>query len=166
MAEPFLGEVRLFSFNFAPSGWAQCNGQLLPINQNQALYTLLGTSFGGDGINTFGLPDLRGRVPIHPVDGSVVGATGGEERHVLTIDEIPPHTHQANGSSEPSTVVVAAQNVWGTTGTLNVYHNAINGAMSANALANAGASVGHANMQPYTVVNFCIALQGIFPPRS
>lgn len=164
MAEPFLAEIRMFSFNFAPTGWAQCNGQLLQITQNQALFSLIGNKFGGDGKTTFALPNLQGSVPIAPSDSIAYGTTGGEESHTLTIAEIPPHTHQVTGGSD-ATTNVAAGNAWGTS-TLQSYSNTINGTMNTAALATAGGSAPHSNMQPYTVVNYCIALQGIWPPKN
>jgi len=165
MSEPFLGEIRVFSINFAPRGWAQCNGQLLPINQNQALFSILGTRFGGDGRTTFALPDLRGRAPMHPQASSNVGQTGGEESHVLTVGEMPVHTHQANAGSN-ATANVPAGNVWGTTEVVSNYTAQPNAQMNAAALTTAGQSQGHPNMQPYLVLNYCIATQGIFPTQN
>lgn len=166
MAEPFLGEIRMFSFKFAPRGWAQCNGQLLQISQNQALYSLLGTTFGGDGVRTFALPNLQGKVPVAPSDAIQHGSTGGEETHVLTIDEMPPHTHEVMAGAE-ATTNVAAGNVWATTpGSVTAYHPTANVTMNQAALSASGNSQPHANMQPYTVVQYCIALQGIWPPRN
>lgn len=167
MAEPFLGEIRVFPFGYAPSGWAKCNGQLLQIQQNQALYALLGVTYGGDGRNTFALPNLQGRVPLNVSDAHPYGQVGGEEAHTLTISEIPQHTHEISGSSDPASTKVATGNVWGTTAsTQPVYTANSTGTMSENALGTAGSSQAHSNMQPFTVVNFCIALQGIFPPRN
>lgn len=166
MAEPFLGEIRMFSFKFAPYGWAQCNGQLLQINQNQALYALLGTTFGGDGVHTFALPDLQGKVPVVPSDTIKHGSMGGEETHVLTTDEMPLHTHEVMAGVE-ATTNVAADKVWATTpGSVTAYHPTANVTMNPAALSASGNSQPHANMQPYTVVQYCIALQGIWPPRN
>ena len=163
MAEPFLSEIRLMSFVFAPKGWALCNGQLLPINQNQALFSLLGTTFGGDGRVNFALPDLRGRTPIHVGSGHTLGERGGEQAHTLSIAELPEHTHVLQGSNtagnvaNPSGAVLAQA--------LNVY-SANQGnlvALNPASIVNTGGSQAHLNMQPFLTLNFCIALQGIFP---
>lgn len=164
MAEPFLSEIRLFSFVFAPRGWALCNGQLLPINQNQALFSLLGTTFGGDGRVNFALPDLRGRTPIHVGSGHTLGERGGEQAHALSIAELPTHTHVLNGTSNnavntPTNTAVlgrsAPQAAYGAPASLT--------AMDSRSIANTGGSQAHLNMQPFLILNFCIALQGIFP---
>ncbi len=162
MAEPFLSEIRLMSFNFAPKGWAMCNGQLLPINQNQALFSLLGTTYGGNGQTNFALPDLRGRVPIHVGSGFTLGQSGGEQAHTVTQAEMPAHTHNlqvtnANGSiPSPSGNILA--------GALNMYHSPANvTTLSPGTIGNVGGSQPHVNMQPYLTLTFCIALQGIFP---
>ena len=162
MAEPFLSEIRIMSFVFAPKGWALCNGQLLPINQNQALFSLLGTTFGGDGRVNFALPDLRGRIPIHVGSGHTLGERGGEQAHTLSIAELPTHTHVANGTSAtgntniPTDKVLAAAN--------NLYTSPTNlTSLSPTTVTNVGGSQAHLNMQPFLTLNFCIALQGIFP---
>ena len=162
MAEPFLSEVRIMSFEFAPKGWALCNGQLLPINQNQALFSLLGTTFGGDGRVNFALPDLRGRTPIHVGSGHTLGERGGEQAHTLSIAEIPTHTHVAQAQSATGTQLPAtnaflsqASNVYRTPDNLT--------SLNAATIANAGGSQAHLNMQPFLTLSFCIALQGIFP---
>ena len=165
MAEPFLSEIRLMSFVFAPKGWALCNGQLLPINQNQALFSLLGTTFGGDGRVNFALPDLRGRVPIHVGSGHTLGERGGEQAHTLSIAELPTHTHVGRASTNPATdntptsALALAQSVgsalYGPPGNLS--------AMASNAITSIGGSQAHLNMQPFLTLSFCIALQGIFP---
>ena len=166
MSEPFLSEIRLMSFSFAPRGWAQCNGQLLPINQNQALFSLLGTTDGGDGRVNFALPDLRARTPIHTGSGHTLGERGGEQAHTLSINEIPTHTHALTGSSDPGTAVPALPvgNLFAQSN-LPLYHapdaNAV--AMAGSTIGNAGGSQAHQNMQPFLTLNFCIALQGIFP---
>ncbi len=166
MAEPFLSEIRLMSFVFPPKGWALCNGQLLPINQNQALFSLLGTTFGGDGRVNFGLPDLRGRVPIHVGNGHTLGDRGGELAHTVSIAELPQHTHNLMASpsdgntmnpSTPSSNVLARR-------VSELYHPANDlVAMETSSVTNVGGSQAHLNMQPFLTINFCIALQGIFP---
>jgi microcystin-dependent protein len=164
MSEPFIGEIRMFANNYAPQGWALCNGQVLPINGNQALFSLLGTAFGGDGMTTFALPNLQGRVPMQISNPGPVGQTGGEEAHTLTVNEMPQHTHQASaGTDSPSTT--AAGNAWGGAAGTN-YAEQANVQMSPNAIATAGQTQAHANMQPFTVVNFCIAITGIYPTRN
>lgn len=163
MAEPFLSEIRIMSFGFAPKGWALCNGQILPINQNQALYSLLGTTYGGDGRTTFALPDLRTRTPIHFGSGHNLGQKGGESAHTLTVAEMPPHTHSLEGTNTAATLDVPAGNVIGQP-SINGFGPATSlGAMNPGTIANTGGSQPHQNMQPYTTLSFCIALQGIFP---
>jgi microcystin-dependent protein len=162
MAEPFLSELRLMSFVFPPKGWALSDGQLLPINQNQALFSLLGTTFGGDGRVNFALPDLRGRVPIHVGGSHTLGERGGEQAHTLAISEIPTHTHVAQASTNNATIAVPTGNVMGSTS--NGYAGAANlVALTAGTVANVGGSQAHLNMQPFLTLSFCIALQGIFP---
>lgn len=165
MAEPFLSEIRLMSFGFAPKGWAMCNGQLLPINQNQPLFSLLGTTFGGDGRVNFALPDLRGRVPIHVGSGHTLGERGGEQAHTLSIAELPQHAHFENAvnipatTSDPSATVTLAQSVQAF-----LYNTPSNlQAMAPDMIGNTGGSQAHLNMQPFLTLTFCIALQGIFP---
>ncbi|MEK7952933.1 phage tail protein [Luteolibacter soli] len=162
MAEPFLSEIRIMSFAFAPKGWAMCNGQLLPINQNQGLFSLLGTTFGGDGRVNFGLPNNQGRTPIHVGGGHTLGEKAGEQAHTLSISEIPTHTHVLQGSSAnatgpaPATAVLAgASNVYAPPTNLTSLHP--------GSVTNVGGSQAHLNMQPFLTLNFCIALQGIFP---
>jgi microcystin-dependent protein len=163
VAEPFLSEIRMMSFVFAPKGWALCNGQLLPINQNQALFSLLGTTFGGDGRVNFALPDLRARVPIHAGSGHTLGERGGEASHTLTIGELAAHTHTASGSSTPAEVNAATNAAF--LGVVNnTYAAAANlVAMAPDEIGNVGGSQPHPNIQPFLTLNFCIALQGIFP---
>jgi microcystin-dependent protein len=164
MAEPFLSEIRIFSFNFAPKGWAQCNGQLLPINQNQALFSLLGTTFGGDGRVNFALPDLRARVPIHVGNGFTLGQRGGEATHTLSIPEMPTHLHIAKGYSQNGDNAVPTGNTLGTVNNLFSGPGAGNQvALNAGTIGNTGGSQAHENMQPYLTLTFGIALQGIFP---
>ena len=164
MAEPFLSEIRIMSFVFAPRGWALCNGQLLPINQNQALFSLLGTTFGGDGRVNFALPDLRGRIPIHVGSGHTLGERGGEQSHTLSIAELPTHIHPTNASSvsgdspAPTGMLLASEST-------AMYAPADGNlvALPAATIGNIGGSQAHLNMQPFLTLNFCIALQGIFP---
>ena len=163
MAEPFLAEIRLMSFNFAPKGWAMCNGQLLPINQNQALFSLLGTTFGGDGRVNFGLPDLRGRVPVHAGGGHTLGERGGEQAHTLSIAELPTHSHAVRASSTATGGVADPTGAF-LGGGNNVYASgSATATLRPDALTNVGGSQAHLNMQPFLTVTFCIALQGIFP---
>ena len=164
MAEPFLSEIRIMSFVFAPKGWALCNGQLLPINQNQALFSLLGTTFGGDGRVNFALPDLRARTPIHVGSGHTLGERGGEQAHTLSIAELPEHTHTFNGSSSDGSQTVPSGTMLAKAAPANPYLAPANlGAMNPASITNVGGSQAHLNMQPYLTLSFCIALQGIFP---
>lgn len=166
MAEPFLSEIRIMSFGFAPKGWATCDGQILPINQNQALFSLLGTTYGGDGRVTYGLPDLRGRVPIHMGAGHTEGERGGEQAHTLSISEIPTHVHTLNGANNPAdTNVGSATEYLGQQAlTYGAATNLV--ALAASEIGSIGGSQAHINMQPYLVLNFSIALQGIFPSQT
>ena len=163
MAEPFLAELRLMSFNFPPKGWAMCNGQLLPINQNQGLFSLLGTTYGGDGRVNFALPDLRGRVPMHNGSGFLQGDKAGAESHTVTVPELPAHTHAVNGSTAagnaagPQTLAQFS-NGYTTPANLTPLHPAT--------LTNVGGGQPHTNIQPYLALNWCIALQGIFPSTT
>ena len=162
MAEPFLSEIRIMSFVFAPKGWALCNGQLMPINQNQALFSLLGTTFGGDGRVNFALPDVRGRTPIHVGSGHTLGEKGGEQAHTLSIAELPTHTHVAMASPTNANSPVPTNNVLA--GALNSYRTADNlTSLNPASVTNTGGSQAHLNMQPFLTLSFCIALQGIFP---
>ncbi|AMS44866.1 tail fiber protein (plasmid) [Aminobacter sp. NyZ550] len=169
MAEPFLSEIRIMSFAFAPRGWALCNGQLLPINQNQGLFSLLGTTFGGDGRVNFALPDYRGRLPIHVGSNHTLGERGGEPAHTLSISEIPTHTHVLSGSSSQGDAVnPRPQNTNGTVFAKdpgNTYSASAQSlvALKAGSISNVGGSQAHLNMQPFLTLSFCIALQGIFP---
>jgi microcystin-dependent protein len=171
VANPFLGEIRLLPYNFAPQGWAFCNGQLLPITQNTALFSLLGTTYGGNGTNNFALPDLRGRVPISSGQGPgltnyFLGEVAGSENVTLTSNEMPTHIHQVVANNGPGSATRPAGAVPARTGTSN-YAAAPDGtAMNAGMISSAGGSQPHQNLQPLLVLNFCIAMQGIFPSRN
>jgi microcystin-dependent protein len=175
MADPFVAEIRIFPFNFAPRGWAWCNGQVLPISQNTALFSLLGTTYGGDGKTTFALPDLQGHAPMHPGQGPGLslhdlGETGGSETVTLLESEIPSHSHALRANSDianvqspsPARSLARSQNA-------SAYQTTTNqnlAALSGQALAPAGGDQPHNNLQPYLTFYFCIALQGVFPPRG
>jgi microcystin-dependent protein len=165
MAEPFLSEIRIMSFDFPPKGWALCDGQLLPINQNQALFSLLGTTYGGDGRTTFALPDLKGRVPIHMGSGFTLGQRAGETAHTLTTAELPAHFHSAIGKQGNATTDAPAGNLLASGA--NQYAPAPpTTTLDPTSVSNVGGSQPHTNMQPYLVLSFCIALQGIFPSQN
>jgi len=161
MAEPFLSEIRIVSFNFAPKGWALCNGQFLPINQNQALFSLLGTTFGGNGQTTFALPDFRGRMPIHVGGGHSLGERGGETAQTLTLNELPQHTHVPRATSSVGGATGPTGNAFAASH--GSYAASATASMHASAIAAVGGSQPHENMPPYLTLNFVIALQGIFP---
>ncbi len=167
MAEPFLAEIRIMSFNFAPRGWALCNGQLLPINQNQALFLLLGTTYGGNGQTTFGLPNMQTRVPIHIGNGFTQGQQDCENAHTLTIPELPSHNHPATASADApaNNVSSAPNNFLGTVkdGSTLYSTTPANQVMNVAVISNTGGGQAHENRQPFLALNFCIALQGIFP---
>ena len=176
MAEPFLSEIRIFSFNFAPKGWALCNGQFLPINQNQALFSLLGTTYGGNGQTTFALPNLRGRVPVHQGSGHTLGEAAGSTAVTINQSTMPQHTHflsnnmavvdPNNGNTTNATQGSPAGNYWANNGKAQWCTSAPNAAMNPQAVGNVGGSQPHTNMQPYLALNFCIALQGVFPSQT
>jgi microcystin-dependent protein len=166
MADPFLSEIRIFSFGFAPKGWTQCNGQLMPINQNQALFSLLGTTYGGDGRVNFGLPNLQSRVPIHMGQGHTLGEKGGEQAHTLSISEMRQHVHVAQATSAEGNAAPPANNILANTPALIYVPPANLTALQPATLGNVGGSQAHLNMQPYLTLNFCIALQGIFPSQT
>lgn len=181
MAEPFLSEIRLLSFNFAPKGWALCNGQTLPINQNQALFSLLGTTYGGDGQVNFRLPDLRGRTTLHSGSGFTLGQAGGEAAHTITGPEMPQHVHQMQAFNGPADVgatntppsptaalaiAAAVPSGGGSTPVARYSTAAPTGSMAPTSVSNFGGSQPHENRQPYTVLSWCIALQGIFPSQN
>jgi microcystin-dependent protein len=165
VSEPFLGEIKLVSFNFPPKGWAFCNGQLLSIAQNQALFSILGTTYGGNGQTTFGLPNFQGRMPIHQGQGFNIGQQGGEAAHTLTINEMPAHNHPAMGAA---TADGASPNntTWAPADGATQFYPSPNTTMNPAAIANSGGSQPHENSAPYLVLNFIIALVGIYPSRS
>ena len=178
MAEPFLSELRMFSFNFAPKGWALCNGQLLPINQNQALFSLLGTTYGGDGRVNFALPNLQGKTPLHFGNGFTLGQSAGETAHTVTPNELPTHTHMVRGNNTngiaglagitPDATKAVAQALvslqgGGTTSAQMYGTGSPSRVMQPATIGNTGGSQAHTNMMPFTTLSFCIALQGIFP---
>lgn len=165
MAEPFLGEIRMVGFNFPPRGYALCDGQLLPIAQNQSLFSLLGTIYGGDGRASFALPELRGRVPLHFSSAFPQGARTGEEFVTLTTQEIPLHTHQLRAANQPGDTPIPDNNLLADALAYQTTLNPLTGTRSGT-IGTTGSSQGHANMQPYQVINFMIALQGIFPSRN
>ncbi|MEO6037486.1 MAG: tail fiber protein [Saprospiraceae bacterium] len=167
MSEPFLSEIRMMSFNYAPKGWAMCNGQLLPINQNQALFSLLGTTYGGDGRVNFALPDLRARTPMHMGSGHVLGERAGESAHTLSVGELPGHTHVLQGTKAASVNTPSNTSVLGTSAPQPVYGGPGNLVpMAATSIANTGGSQAHNNLQPFLTLTFCIALIGIFPSQN
>ena len=166
MAEPFLSEIRIFSFDYPPQSWAFCNGQLLPINQNQALFSLLGTTYGGDGRVNFALPDLRHRVPIHEGAGHTLGERAGETTHTVSVQELPQHVHHAQASTKTGDTAAPTAHVLADT-VGQIYGTASNlTSLTPATVTTAGGSQPHENMQPYLVLNFCIALQGIFPSTN
>ena len=166
MPEPFLSEIRIMSFDFPPKGWAFCNGQLLPINQNQALFSLLGTTYGGNGQTNFALPDLRDRVPMHTGGGHTLGERGGETAHTVSTAEMPLHTHPLRGSNQEGDAPIPGGNL------LAANASALYGPpqdltpLEATSITNVGGSQAHLNMQPFLALSFCIALQGVFPSRN
>lgn len=164
MATPYLSEIKVMSFGFAPKGWALCNGQLLPINQNQPLFSLLGTTYGGDGRVNFGLPDLQGRAPMHMGSGHTLGERGGEQAHTLSISEICTHTHSWGATNTDANVPNPTGNLLGKAALYNSGGNLVS--MYPGVLSNVGGSQAHLNMQPFLTLNFCIALQGIFPSQT
>jgi microcystin-dependent protein len=164
MAEPFLAEIRIFSFNFPPKGWAMCDGQLMPINQNQALFSLLGTTYGGDGITTFALPNLQGRLPVHTGNGIFLGESGGEASHTLIPAEMPQHTHAVSASANPANQGVPTGNLWAAGNA--AYNPNFNTIMNPACVTSMGGGQAHPNLSPYLTVTLCIALQGIFPSQN
>ena len=166
MSEPFLGEIKIISWNFPPKGWTFCNGQLLPINQNQALFSILGTTYGGDGRQTFGLPNLQGRSPMHVGNGIVLGELGGETSHTLNISELPAHNHVPFGNPGSPSAPAPSGDLWATNANLTPYAPTGGGSMNPACIPAVGGNQPHENMSPYLVLNFIIALQGIFPSQN
>lgn len=168
MSNPYVGEIRMFGGNFAPAGWMFCEGQLLPISENETLFNLIGTTYGGDGQETFALPDLRGRIPIHQGNGFILAETGGAEEVTLTVQQIPQHTHPMVASSDFGTATAPANNVPAKPNTANtfLYINEDPTNNMANTVQPVGGSQPHTNFQPYLCVDFIISLFGIFPPPS
>ena len=166
MSEPFIAEIKIISWNFAPKGWAFCNGQLLPINQNQALFSILGTTYGGNGQTNFALPNLQGRTPVHVGDGIILGELAGETAHTLNISEMPTHPHAGVASSNGPDIETPVGNIWPDGATALPYANAANALMAPGDALPIGGSQAHDNMSPYLVLNFIIALSGIFPSQN
>lgn len=164
--DPFLAQIGIAAFGFPPKGWALCNGQLLPINQNQALFSLLGTTYGGDGRVNFALPDLRSRVPMHVGSGHTLGERAGEEAHTLNTGEMAQHTHLAQGSSNLPNASTPLNNFGASNTGFTPYNSTPNEAMSPNAITSVGGGQAHSNMSPFLTLNFCIALIGIFPSQT
>ena len=166
MAQPYVGEIRMFAGNFAPAGWMFCEGQLLPISENETLFQLIGTTYGGDGQSTFALPDLRGRIPIHQGNGFILAETGGAEEITLTVNQIPAHSHPALCTGDLANVTAPANNVLAAPADVNTLPygtDAPVGALSPQSISSVGGSQPHTNFQPYLCVDFIISLFGIFP---
>ena len=167
MAQPYVGEIRMFAGNFAPAGWMFCSGQLLPISENETLFQLIGTTYGGDGESTFALPNLQSRVPVHQGGGVSLAETGGVEDVTLTVSQIPSHSHPLLGSTDTANTANPGTNVLARSGQVQMFINADASAlMSPNAIGAAGGSQPHTNLQPYLVINFIISLFGIFPSQT
>jgi microcystin-dependent protein len=168
MAQPYIGEIRIFAGNFAPWGWAFCEGQLMPISENEALFNLIGTTYGGDGESTFAMPDMRGRIPIHNGNGFILAETGGAEEITLTVNQIPSHSHSLVATTDISNTGNAADAILSTTTTGSKIYSTTNPtvALNSNSIAADGGNQPHSNFQPYLCVNYIIALFGIFPSPS
>ncbi len=164
MAQPYVGEVRMFAGNFAPAGWMFCEGQLLPISENETLFNLIGTTYGGDGQSTFALPDLRGRLPIHQGNGFILAETGGAEEITLTTSQIPAHSHPVIASTGAGVSNVLVTNILGSSPSVDIYYNALpDSVMNAASITPVGGSQPHTNFQPYLCVDFIISLFGLYP---
>lgn len=167
MSEPFLSQISIFAFNFPPKGWAFANGQTLPINQNQALFALMGTTYGGDGRTTFQLPNLQGRIPVHMGAGNTIGEVNGTETVTVTTAEMPAHSHAANCSKSAAGLASASGAVWAADGDGNLpYSTAGGSSMAGGTIGFTGGGQAHNNLAPFSVLNFCVALAGIFPSRN
>ncbi len=167
MAQPYVGEIRMFAGNFAPAGWMFCEGQLLPISENETLFQLIGTTYGGDGQSTFALPDLRGRIPLHFGNGFTLAETGGVETVTLTVSQIPSHSHPLLASTGPGGANAPAGNVTGESAAVKIYvADVAGGSFSPQAMSSTGGSQPHNNFQPYLCVDFIISLFGIFPSQT
>ena len=167
MAQPYVGEIRMFAGNFAPAGWMFCEGQLLPISENETLFQLIGTTYGGDGQSTFALPDLRGRLPIHQGNGFILAETGGAEEITLTVNQIPAHTHPLLASAGPGNANAPAGNITGKSAAVKIYVSEVPTAnLNPSAVTPVGGSQPHTNFQPYLCVDFIISLFGIFPSAT
>ncbi|MGE7218760.1 phage tail protein [Priestia koreensis] len=167
MSEAYLGEIRMFAGNFAPRGWALCNGQLVSITDNEALFSLIGTTYGGDGQNTFALPDMRGRLPIHPSSSILFGQKGGEELVMLNPSHLPTHTHSVNASSNSASMNMPNNAVWGG-GTQKIYNTLASGTtapMNSIVISSVGGNQYHDNMMPSLTISFIISMEGYFPPQ-
>ena len=165
MGTPFLGEIKIVGFNFPPQGWAECNGQLLPINQNQALFSLFGTMYGGNGQTNFALPDFRGRTGIHMGAGFIQGQAGGQEFHTVTQSEMPAHNHFVQASNAAANSNIPLGNLLGTNNA-GLYSTALNTTLQPSTITNVGGSQPHENRQPFLVLNFIVALIGVFPSQT
>jgi microcystin-dependent protein len=167
MAQPYVGEIRMFAGNFAPAGWAFCNGATLPISENDVLFQLIGTTYGGDGQSTFNLPDMRGRIPLHQGNGFILGETGGTEEVTLTVNQMPAHNHAAIGAAVTGDQTSANGAVPANSVTITPYLNtAPDSAFNASAIGSSGGSQPHTNFQPYLCLNYIISLFGIFPSQT
>jgi microcystin-dependent protein len=167
LAQPYVGEIRMFAGNFAPAGWMFCEGQLLPISENETLFQLIGTTYGGDGQSTFGLPDLRGRLPLHQGNGFVLAETGGVETVTLTVNQIPTHSHSMIASTSPGTQNAPNNNLTAASPSVTLYTGDVTDSnLSPNAVGSVGGSQPHNNFQPYLCIDFIISLFGIFPSQT
>ena len=165
MSDPYIGEIKVISFNFPPKGWAFCNGQIMSIQQNQALFSILGVTYGGNGQTTFALPNFQGRMPIHQGNGYTTGQQGGEASHTLSVQEMPAHVHIAQGASTANQGS-PVNNLWAPADGANEFNDVPDSTMGSNAIGSAGGSQPHPNEAPYLVLNFVIALTGVYPSRD